>query len=363
MGVRADADADGKAAAASETQARAAAPDFGPDNPPVRCPVSVILPAYNNRELLVRNLPALTAVVRERGVGDEVLVVDDGGQDDTQAFLQREYPDIRYLRKAANEGFGPTCNAGIAAARHAYILLLNTDVQVSPGFLEPLLAHFARPDVFGVSPHILRPDDPPVCQSVTSFRYRAGYFLLFWEPFPTMPTALPVLFCSGACALFDARKLRQVGGVDPLYRPYYEEDVDLGYAAWKRGWSCWYEPGAQVLHEESATVNKTVTHRRKALIGARNKHLFLWKNLHDGRYLAWHLACLLPRGLYWALRRRDTLYVAGFFAALPRLKEVWPARRRERAACVRTDRELNRLFAPLTLEIEQRMWQRRKNQN
>ena len=328
------------------------------DKEPARRPVSIVLPAYNNRDLLARYLPALVAEVTRRGVGDEILVADDAGQDDTQAFLQREYPAVRYLRKAVNEGFGPTCNVGIAAARNHYILLLNTDVQVSPGFLEPLLAHFSRPDVFGVSPRILRPDDPPVCQSVTSFRYRAGYFLLFWEPFPTTTEAVPVLFCSGACGLFDAGKLRQLGGVDPLYRPYYEEDVDLGYAAWKRGWSCWYEPGATVLHEESATVHKTVTRRGKALIGSRNKYLFLWKNLRDGRYLAWHFACILPRGLWWALRRRDALYLAGFFAALPRLKEVLPARRRERGGGVRTDRELNRQFAPLTHEIEQRMKQR-----
>lgn len=334
------------------------APLHSPENLLARSPVSIVLPSYNNRDLLARYLPALTAVVRERGVGDEIFVVDDAGHDDTQAFLQEAYPDIQYLRQVVNGGFGPTCNAGIAAARHAYILLLNTDVQVSTGFLEPLLAHFARPDVFGVSPRILRTDKPSTCQSVTSYRYRAGYFLLFWEPFPTTSTALQVLFCSGACALFDAQKLRQVGGVDPLYRPYYEEDVDLGYVAWKRGWSCWYEPGACVRHEESVTVNRTVTFRRKALVGQRNKHLFLWKNLHDGRYLAWHLACFLPRSLYWALRRRDTLYLAGFLAALPRLKEVWPARRRERAAQVRTDRELNHFFAPLTQEIEQRMRQR-----
>ena len=357
MGVTTDKDV------AADSEADRKASDAADDKGLIRRPVSIILPAYNNRELLARYLPALSAEVMRRGVGDEILVVEDAGQDDTQAFLQREYPAVRCLRKAVNEGFGPTCNVGIAAARNDYILLLNTDVQVSPGFLEPLLAHFARPDVFGVSPRILRPDDPPVCQSVTSFRYRAGYFLLFWEPFPALTEAIPILFCSGACALFDAQKLRQIGGVDPLYRPYYEEDVDLGYAAWKQGWSCWYEPRATVLHEESATVHKTVTRRHKALIGSRNKYLFLWKNLRDGRYLAWHLACILPRGLWWALRRRDQMYFAGFFAALPRLPEVWRARRRERGCGIRTDRELNHQFAPLTHEIEQRMQRRVKQQD
>ncbi len=315
-------------------------------------PVSIVLPAYNNRALLEKYLPFLLQALAERGNADEVIVVDDAGQDDTRQFLQDRYPNVAYLRHTTNGGFGAACNTGIAAARYPYILLLNTDARVSPGFLDPLLRHFADPDVFAVSPHVERPDTHPQCQSLTSFRFRLGYFMLFWQRNPESREVTPVLFCTGACALFDAAKLRAVGGVDLLYRPYYEEDVDLGYVAWKRGWKCLYEPGATVWHEESSTIHRVTTVRRKALISARNKHLFILKNISDTGYLLSYIALALPRGLLWAIKRRDTLYLIGLFHALPRLGEALRARRREARHRKCSDREIALRFHDFTAAIE-----------
>lgn len=312
--------------------------------------VSVVLPAYNNRELLAAYLPALLRALAARNAEDEVIVADDGGQDDTQAFLAREFPSVRYVRNPINGGFGAACNLGIAATRHPYILLLNTDVEVPVGFLDPLLRHFDRPEVFSVAPRVIRPGDPPECQSVTSYRYSSGYFQLLWEEAPTATEPMPVLFPCGACALFDAAKLREVGGVDSLYRPFYMEDVDLGYVAWKRGWTCLYEPAVTVLHQESATVLKKVTSRRRSLINTRNHYLFVWKNLSDRRYLAAHLLLMPLRALSALIRRRDPVLLQGLFAALPRCREAMAAHRREKRKAIRTDREIAALFRSLTWE-------------
>ncbi|HZT44222.1 MAG TPA: glycosyltransferase family 2 protein [Chthonomonadaceae bacterium] len=306
--------------------------------------VSIILPAYNNRTLLEENLPLVMAAIAERGGEDEVIVADDGGSDDTQAFLARAFPDVRYVRNPVNGGFGAACNAGIAVSRCPYILLLNTDVKVPTGFLDPLLAHFDRPDVFSVVPRVIRPGDPPECQSVTSYHCARGFFQLLWEEQPAATAPKPVLFPCGACALFDAARLKEVGGLDPLYRPFYMEDVDLGYIAWKRGWVCLYEPSVTVWHEESTTVLKTVDARRKSILGMRNHYLFVWKNLSDRRFLAAHLLLMPLRGVSALIRRRDPVLLQGLFAALPRLGEALAARRREQPQATRTDREIAGLF-------------------
>lgn len=311
---------------------------------PLRRPVSVVIPAFNNRSLMAKYLPPLMDALTARSVGDEVIVVDDCGQDNTREFLESTFPTVRCLRTPTNGGFGPACNLGIEAARHPFVLLLNTDVQVSSGFLEPLLAHFANPEVFCVVPKIIRISNPPVCQSVTSYCYQKGYFLLLWDENLHVSHSVPVAFPSGACVLLDAKKLKEIGKIDPLYRPFYWEDVDLGYRAWKRGWSCLCEPSATVWHEESVTVRNVVSQRQKNIVGARNRYLFIWKNMTDWSLLALHLVLILPRGLIF-LCKGDPSLLQGFWAALPRVGEVLRARRQEKRRLVRTDREVGRLFS------------------
>jgi cellulose synthase/poly-beta-1,6-N-acetylglucosamine synthase-like glycosyltransferase len=88
----------------------------GVRNEPHDRAVSVVIPAYNNKELLAKNLPPLLAEIRARNVGDEIIVVDDAGQDGLEEFLAEDFPVVVSLRNRNNLGFGETCNAGIARA-------------------------------------------------------------------------------------------------------------------------------------------------------------------------------------------------------------------------------------------------------
>src|SRR4051812_5392875 len=118
--------------------------------------VSIVIPTWNGRHLLERFLPSVfVAADRYRatsGFDVEIVIVDDGGTDDTAFWLATSYPGrVELLMKRQNEGFSHACNTGFLHAKHPVVLLLNNDVEVEPDFIAPLVGHFAADDVFAVA--------------------------------------------------------------------------------------------------------------------------------------------------------------------------------------------------------------------
>lgn len=308
-------------------------------------PVSIIIPVYNNLYLLDKYLPSVTAAMDVRGCNDELVIVDDCGHEDVEGFLGRRFPQAIYLRTALNAGFGEACNLGVAQSVHEFVLLLNSDVEVSPDFIAPLLSHFAWPDVFCVVPRIIRPGNPDECQSASSFIFTRGQFLLMWDHHGIPSGAVPVIFPSGACALFHKEKLRSMGGFDRLYRPFYWEDVDLGYGGWKRGWRCIFEPSVIVWHLENRSIGTRASILRRNIWGRRNTYLFTWKNITDPQYVVAHIVTVVPRCLFAIVRRWDWTPLFGLAAALPRCHEAIRARKRRAQWNRRSDQCVQKLFA------------------
>jgi GT2 family glycosyltransferase len=109
-----------------------------PNAPAHRCPrVAVIIPTYNGLGLLIACLDALR---RQTYRDFAILVVDDGSTDGTAGALARDYPEVRVLRRARNDGLAVACNAGIAATGGELVCLLNNDTEAEPGWLAALVA-------------------------------------------------------------------------------------------------------------------------------------------------------------------------------------------------------------------------------
>ena len=215
-------------------------------------PVSIIIPTWNGRKLLAANLPSVVAEAARRAAGDEIIIVDNASADGTAGFLS-SLPGIRVLRLDENLGFGPACNAGVAAARHPVVLLLNNDVAVSQGFLEPMVEWFSDPAVFAVMATARQPRGRP---------RRPG------TPARTVP------YASGGYSAFDREKFLALGGFHPLYAPFYGEDRDLGWRAWKRGWKSILEPSSGVVHADGATTGG-FNRWRVERVKFRNRAVFL----------------------------------------------------------------------------------------
>ena len=104
------------------------------------------------------------------------------------------------------------------------------------------------------------------------------------EPFPCFYGG------GGSCA-FDRRKFLELGGFDELLRPFYLEDTDLGFMAWKRGWKVLYQPRSVVYHEHRGTIGKKFSQRYIQAILKKNFALFTWKNIHEWKRLGPHFCC------------------------------------------------------------------------
>ena len=98
----------------------------------------------------------------------------------------------------------------------------------------------------------------------------------------------PCFYGGGGSCAFDRRKFLELGGFDPLYEPFYYEDTDLGFQAWKRSWKVFYQPRSVVYHEHRGTIGRRFSRERIERVLKKNCLLWSWKNIHEGSRLSGH---------------------------------------------------------------------------
>ncbi len=254
--------------------------------------VSVVIPSWNGLDLLQRLLPSLTAALEQHGGDHEIIVVDNGSDDGTTPWLEDSYPNVRIVRLPENAFFGRGIMAGIREAKHDILVLLNNDMVVAPDFLAPLLEGFNRPDVFAVTAQIFFSDGSKAREETGKTRglFRRGFFELSHQDLIEADERaghVPVFWAGGGSSAFDRRKLMALGGFDTLYDPFYLEDTDLSYRAWKRGWISLFAPASHVYHEHRGTVRRFPDDYVARVIRS-HQYLFQWRNITDARTTAEH---------------------------------------------------------------------------
>ena len=118
---------------------------------------TVVIPNWNGRDLLEKYIPPLLEALAGHPK-NELLVVDNGSEDGSAAFLAERFPSVKVLALPHNLGFGGGSNAGFAAAKNDIVVLLNSDMRVDRNFLSPLLEGFSDEKVFAVSCQIFFSD-------------------------------------------------------------------------------------------------------------------------------------------------------------------------------------------------------------
>ncbi len=248
---------------------------------------SVVIPNWNGRDLLEKYLPSVIAAHP-----DEIIVVDNGSTDGSAGFVRATFPQVTLLALDRNLGFGGGSNAGFRAARNDIVVLLNSDMRVDPGFLPPLLEGFRDPEVFAVSCQIFfsDPAKPREESGLTQGWWQEGCLRVRHRIDPAVDDLFPCFYGGGGSCAFDRRKFLELGGFDHLLAPFYLEDTDLGYLAWKRGWKVLYQPRSIVWHEHRGTIGKRFREDQIQAVLKKNYLLFCWKNIHEWRRLAVHFA-------------------------------------------------------------------------
>jgi GT2 family glycosyltransferase len=337
--------------------------------------VSVVIPTWNGRGLLERFLPSVIAAATSyrnaTGAAVELVVVDDGSRDDSVIWLNNLARDadvaIRVVRNERNLGFGAACNRGVTEARYPLVLLLNNDVALEVETIGRLAARFATADasspfdrlrtspLFAVHCHVLDFDTNTQAGVGQVGEFSRG-FIRVHESYtaPGAVTAtLPSMFASGGSSMVDRERFLELGGFDPLFSPFYFEDVELSYRAWKRGLTVAYAPDAVARHRFSSTIGNR-PRREIRRISQRNRLFLNWIHLHDIPWTAQHIAfvCILFITTPFMLRFD---FSRGVIAALRCLPEVRARRRKERALARRTDREVMTIFDELRATVRSRV--------
>jgi GT2 family glycosyltransferase len=219
---------------------------------------------------------------------------------------------------------------------------LNNDVEVVSDVPYCLQGLFTNRSLFGVAFDMLSGDtDLPYANRILPI-WKQG--LIAFDLNGKRDGVGPSFYgCGGGMAMSKAKYLA-LGGFDPIFQPFYWEDTDLSYRAWKRGWRIVFHPGCTVRHFPSSTIRTVVREQPRKEIIERNRLLFLWKNISDFEMLAGHVLWLSCH-LLSAVKRGDSVLLRAFRGALKRLPQVMKARIREERFIVKKDREIFAIFA------------------
>ena len=304
---------------------------------------SIVIANWNGAKLLRKCLPPVIEAAARSGGDHEIIVVDDASEDDSVAVIEKEFPAVRLVKLPVNHGFAAACNKGVAESRNPVVVLLNTDMAVKEDFLSPLLAPFAASDVFAVAGRIekLGGRTLEIGRTVGKFSLIFVKFIRSGEEGET-GECLPTLAASGGASAFRREKYLKLGGFDRLYYPFYWEDADLSYRAWKRGWRVLYQPRSVVFHQHQGTIGAFFPQSYIKAIYYRNKFLFTWKNISDAGCLARHFLLLIPYLAAVTLLGKFH-YLRGLWLALREIPAVLRRREEERRHRKRTDKEVFRL--------------------
>lgn len=254
--------------------------------------VSVVIPNWNGQSLLQKNLPqVLSAKGLKKNHILEVIIVDDGSTDESVKFLKKEYANkIRLIKHTKNRGFASSVNNGVRMAKGRLVCLLNSDVVPAKDFLVAAVPHFTDQSVFAVGLHE-KGAGPAVGFFKNGFiEHRGG----------TETAKVQFSFwASGGSAVYRRSQWMELKGLDEeLLAPFYWEDVDLGYRAWKHGYKIMWEPKSLVTHEHESTINKTnfqVSFMNR--VKERNQLLVIWKNITSDKLFRNHIQGLIKRVL------------------------------------------------------------------
>lgn len=266
---------------------------------------SIIIPNWNGQKLLEKNLPAVLATN-----ADKIIIVDNGSTDNSlQSINSLKSSKIKVVKNKNNLGFARAVNQGVEAAKGEIVVLLNNDVVPEKDFLKLLVDDFKNPKVFAVSLN-----EPQ--WSWAKGKWFKGF--IEHEPGPKTKNSHLSFWASGGSGAFRRNIWLKLGGFDELYEPFYWEDIDLSYRAWKRGYKIIWEPKSVVHHQHESTIGSHFSKNYIDFVSQRNQILFIWKNITSFKMLFEHKMALGKRLL------TQPKYWRPYLAALSKLFLIFP---------------------------------------
>lgn len=300
--------------------------------------VAIVILNYNGRNFLEKFLPSVIKYSSDY----TIYVADSASKDDSVIWMQTNYPQIQLIQFSNNHGYAGGYNRALTQVKAEYYVLLNSDVEVTPNWLSPMIELLDKqPQIAACQPKLLAYDNK------TQFEYAGasgGY--LDWLGYAycrgrifehcetdhgQYDTAVPVFWASGACLFIRAEMFHKIGGFDEDFFAHMEE-IDLCWRLHIGGYQVYCCPESVIYHVGGGTLPPS--NPFKTYLNYRNSLAMLYKNLPSGQ--KWKIILFrlildgisslryLPKGQWrdiWAIIRAHFKFYAWIFGTLPQKRQ------------------------------------------
>ncbi|MCS6956667.1 MAG: glycosyltransferase family 2 protein [Patescibacteria group bacterium] len=290
-------------------------------------PISIIIPVYKNYEMFYKYLE----INKKYFDGCEVIVMNDYPFENISNQVKKIYSLAVVVNNKKNLGFAGNVNKGVKLAKKNYVFLMNSDVLLKNDSFKKSLFHFKKnKNLFAVG-FAQEEKDKRIVGSNLGY-FKNGFINHSSKP---ITNQLPTInfWAEGGASIFKRKIFIELGLLDDLFNPFYWEDIDLSYRAWKAGYKIIFDPTIVVEHHHESTIGKYFQQKKILKTAFRNQLFFHWKNITDKDILTNHLINL-PK----------YFFTPGFFDALIKLPQILKARKKTIKLFKKSDKEILNLF-------------------
>ncbi len=310
--------------------------------------VAIVILNWNGRDFLKKFLPSVLASTYEH---KKIIVADNASTDDSVEFLKAHYPQVEIIQNSSNEGFAKGYNTALKQVKADYYVLLNSDVEVTPGWIEPVIELMESDTAIAAcQPKLLAYNDK------TLFEYAGasgGWLDYFGYPFMRgrifdicerdtgqYDDAAPCFWASGAALFVRSAVFEELKGFDAYFFAHQEE-IDLCWRAQLAGYKIYVQPASVVYHVGGGTLPKG--NSLKTFLNFRNNLVMLSKNLSWGAALwkiparmlldalsAWRGLFSGDQGYFFAIGKAHFHFIGWFLAG--KKQSVFPQKRAAKPA-------------------------------
>ena len=264
--------------------------------------VAVVILNWNGVKLLRDFLPSVVSTIPDYA---EIIIADNASSDDSIKFLNSEYPELQIIQNKSNGGFAKGYNDALKDVDNDYIVLLNSDIETSPNWIEPVIDFMeTNPKTGAAMPKIRQYTNKPFFE----YAGAAGGYIDKWG-FPFCRGRLfnelekdlgqydkneSVFWATGACMFVRNEVFKKLGGFDEFFFAHMEE-IDLCWRIQRAGYSINAIGNSHVFHLGGGTLNKLSP--RKTFLNFRNNLLLLTKNHPKKKFIIRMFQKLILDGL------------------------------------------------------------------
>jgi GT2 family glycosyltransferase len=289
--------------------------------------VAIVILNWNGKKYLEKFLPSILNTTYSNA---RIVIADNGSTDDSIAFVNSIYPSITVLKNPVNEGFAKGYNTALKQVQADYYILLNSDVEVTPGWIEPMVELLENNhDIGACQPKLLD------FNNRNTFEYAGGaggWLDAFGYPFckgrifddceedlGQYNLCEPIFWASGAALFIRARLFHKAGGFDPFFFAHQEE-IDLCWRIQLMGYKIYSCPSSVVYHVGGGTLPKG--NKRKVFLNFRNNLIMLSKNLPFSQKI-WKIPVRMMLDAVSAWKNLVLLGEPSYFAAVMKAHGAW----------------------------------------